>query len=174
LVYIEILGNDEKMTENMPKKSSKTMWYVIAIVVVVVIIIGGSVYYVSTLHSGPSTSPPPSGTTQLTLYEGEISQSSYGFGNSASGLLSPGPTITLVSGKSYTMTVNNVGAMPHNWAIVSDKGAVTTTVFGAVIRNAGNPIPAGQSDSVTFTAGVAGNYFYVCQIGGQEIGRAHV
>lgn len=152
--------------ENMPKKSSRTLWYVIAIVVIVIIVIGSVAYYETLPKSTPSNATP------LTLYEGGLtnptSTAVYGFGNSnsASSLTSPGPTIVLTTGVTYKMTVYNIGSMGHNWAIVDAQSTSANVLWGAKIRSASNPIPQGFSDSVTFTAGQAGTYYYICQIPG--------
>jgi plastocyanin len=133
------------------------MWYALAVVIIIVIVIGAVVYF----ETRPKTSGSP-----LTLYEGEVS-AGYGFGNTAATLTSnPGPNITLTAGTIYTMTVNNVGTMGHNWAIVTDKNSVSSVVWGAQIGSGTNPIAQGSSGSVTFTAGAAGTYYYVCQVSG--------
>ena len=142
-------------TESMPKKKSNTMWYVIAAVVIVVTVIGVVVYVA--LPKGTT----PTNATPMILYEGEVSTSSYGFGTTSS-LTSPGPPITLTSGVTYKMTVNNVGTMAHNWAIVNAKDTNAAVQFSAKI----NTITQGSSGSVTFTAGSAGTYYYICQIPG--------
>ncbi len=141
----------------MPRKSSRTLLYAAIVIVVAVIIVGAVYYYEMTL------TPPASSGTPLTLYVGEISSTSYGFGNTANSLSSnPGPTITLTAGKTYTMTVQNVGAMQHDGALVDAKSTSANVLWGAVI----SPINAGSNGQVTFTAGSAGSYFYICQIPG--------
>jgi uncharacterized cupredoxin-like copper-binding protein len=144
-------------TENMPKKSSKTMWYIIAVVIVIIIV--GAVAYYEIMPKGSNNA------TQMTLYAGQVSTTSYGFGLTST-VSSPGPQITLTSGKTYTMTVNNVGTMPHNWAIVNAKATNAQVLWSAQIGSAANPIATGSSGSVTFTAGAAGTYYYICQIPG--------
>jgi plastocyanin len=154
-------------TESTPKKSGNTLWYIIAIVVIVIIIVGAVAYYET--NKGSST---PTNATPLTLYEGELanptSTNVYGFSTSSgsSSLTSPGPTLQLTSGTTYKMTVYNIGAMGHNWAIVNAESSTASVQWGAIIRSSSNPIPAGSSDSVTFTAGSAGTYYYICQIPG--------
>ncbi len=104
--------------------------------------------------------------TQITLYAGEINSSQYGFGNSASSINSPGPTLTLTSGDSVTITLHNAGTMNHNFAIVNAKESTATVLWGAQIASASNGVGAGQSASVTFTVGSAGSYYYICQTDG--------
>jgi len=153
-------------TENAPKKSM-TMWYVVAAIVIIVVIVAGVVLYEQSL------APPSGGGTPvaMTFYAGEVSSSSYGFGNSASGLQSnPGPTLTFTKGQSYKMTVNNVGTMPHSWAIANGKATGSTVLFSSEI-NPGAYISAGQSGSVTFTPDQSGNFYYICPVPGHpELG----
>jgi plastocyanin len=104
--------------------------------------------------------------TQITLYAKEITSSQYGFGDSASSVSSPGPTLTLTSGDSVTVTLHNAGTMSHNFAIVNAKSSTATVLWNAQIDSPSNGVPAGQSASVTFTVGSAGNYYYICQVDG--------
>jgi uncharacterized cupredoxin-like copper-binding protein len=101
----------------------------------------------------------------LTLYAGEISSSTYGFGNSSTTLTSPGPTLTLIEGTTYTMTVYNVGTMPHAWEIVPTQAVSGSPSFKAGI-DISSYISPGSSGSVTFTPNKAGNYYYVCTVPG--------
>jgi uncharacterized cupredoxin-like copper-binding protein len=131
--------------------------YVVLAVVAVVIIVGALFYYESTLTPKAESGAP------ITLYVGEITAAQYGFGNTAASLTSnPGPTLTLTAGQTYTMTVHNVGTMQHNWAIVDAKSSSANVLWNSVI----SPINAAGNGQVTFTAGSAGSYFYICQIPG--------
>ncbi len=138
----------------MPNR--RLLFGLVAVVIVVVIVV--SVYYYTT------TMAPQTGSgTPLTLYVGEITATSYGFGNTSGGLTSnPGPAIVLTAGQTYTLTLHNVGTMQHNWAIVDAKATGANVLWNAVVQ----PINAGASGQVTFTAGSAGSYFYICQVPG--------
>jgi len=150
------------MTTETPKKSM-TMWYIVAAIIIIVVIVAGVVLYEQSL------APPGGGgggtPIALTLYEGEVSSTSYGFGNSASSLSSPGPTLTLKQGQSYTMTVYNVGTLPHSWEISSTNTGTPSPLFNSEI-NPGTYIAGGQSGSVTFTPNQSGNFYYVCPVPG--------
>ncbi len=137
--------------------SNNRLFYLAAVVVIVIVVIGAVYYYESTL------APPANSGTALTLYVGEISSTSYGFGQTATTLTSdPGPTITLIAGQTYTMTVQNVGTMQHSWAIVDAKNSSAN-----VLWNSATPgINAGSNAQITFKAGPDGSYFYICQIPG--------
>ncbi len=141
-----------------------TMWYIVAAIIIIVVIVVGVVLYEQSLT-------PPSGgggnSTALTLYEGEVSSTSYGFGNSASTLSSPGPTLTLTQGQSYTMTVYNVGAITHSWEIASTNTGTPSPLFNSEI-NPGAYIAPGASGSVTFTPNQSGNFYYVCPVPGHS------
>jgi plastocyanin len=105
--------------------------------------------------------------TPLTLYAGEVSSSAYGFGNSANSITSPGPTLTLVEGTTYTITVYNVShmSMLHSWEIVPTEAASSSPLWGAGI-DLTNYIPVGGSGSITFTPTQTGNFYYVCSFPG--------
>lgn len=105
--------------------------------------------------------------TQLTMYAGEVSSGAYGFGNTASSITSPGPTLTLVEGTTYTMTVYNVShmSMLHSWEITTSEAASTSPLWGAGI-DLTNYIPVGGSGSVTFTPTQTGTFYYVCSFPG--------
>jgi len=159
-------------TGNMPKKSNM-VWYIAAVVIVIVIVVVGVVAYEATL--APSTSPTPTpstsstpspsgGTTTIDIYAGEVSSSTYGFGNSASTITSPGPTMTFTAGKTVTVNFHNSGTMAHNWAIVDSKSSTANVLWNAHVGSASNPISQGGAASVTFTVGSAGTYYYICQV----------
>jgi plastocyanin len=120
-------------------------------------------------NTSASPGPSPSGTgTALTLYAGAVTSGSgtYGFGDSASNIVSPGPTLNLKIGTTYTITVYNVATnMVHSWEIVSTKEVSNTPLFGAGI-GVTNFINPGSSGSVTFTPDQAGNFYYVCTVPG--------
>jgi plastocyanin len=142
--------------QSMGKKSRKWLYALIAILILIILI--GSVYYFETAQT-----PKAGSGTPLSIYVGEITTTAYGFGNSSSTLTSnPGPTITLTAGQIYTMTAYNIGSMQHNWAIVNAKSTSANVQWGAVTA----PINAGASGEVTFRAGQAGSYFYICQVPG--------
>jgi uncharacterized cupredoxin-like copper-binding protein len=140
----------------MSKGKSKTGLYAaIAIIVIIVVVVGA----VIALMYKPGASGTP-----LTMYAGEISTASYGFGNTAATITSPGPTITLKEGTSYTMTVTNSGTMPHAWEITRDK-TTSTVLFGAQIDPT-SYISPGASGSVTFTPTEVGTFYYICPVPG--------
>lgn len=141
----------------MSKGKSRTGLYVAIAIVVIVIIVVGVVVAVFLMN-------PTAKGTPLTLYAGEISTASYGFGNSASTITSPGPTLNLKVGQTYTMTVTNSGTMPHAWEISSQKAA-GSVLFGAQIASTSYLAP-GASGSVTFTPNQAGNFYYICSVPG--------
>ncbi len=104
--------------------------------------------------------------TQINLYAGEKTTSLYGFGNSARSISSPGPTLTLTSGDTVTVTLHNAGTMPHDFAIVDAKSSTANVLWNSQVAPTSTGVAAGSSGSVTFTVGNTGNYYYVCQIDG--------
>jgi nitrite reductase (NO-forming) len=91
--------------------------------------------------------------------------SEYTFGFSQSALTSPGPTLELNVGDIVTVTVTNVGSVPHAWALTTSN-IDGTVLFGAAIGSSSNPLQPGQTGSDTFTVTQAGNFYYICPIPG--------
>lgn len=127
---------------------------------VVVVILGVAVL------PGLNTSATQKPNVNITLYEGEISSTLYGFGYNSSDLNSPGPTLTFNVSNVVNMTVTDVGQLPHNWAIVNSVQAPTSVLFNAQIKSASNPLESGESGSVIFTVNQGGKFYYVCQVAG--------
>jgi hypothetical protein len=126
----------------------------------------------------PTTNPTTSATstplpsaissgTNLVLYEGPLTSGAsgnviFGFGETSNNITSPGPTLYLQEGTTYTMTVYNLDTTTsHAWEIVPTKAVSSTPMFGAGI-DITSFIPPGGSGSVTFTANETGNFYYVC------------
>jgi heme/copper-type cytochrome/quinol oxidase subunit 2 len=168
------------MPRDTSKKGNARLYITAVVIIVIIIIVGVLAYELSSSMTNPSPTPTPSTTptasptptpsatptpsptpsgTPLTLYA-----DSYGFGDSAGNIISPGPTLHLNVGQTYTMTVHNVASIPHSWEIVATK-AVGTPIFGAGI-NVNTYIQPGQSGSVTFTPDQTGNFYYVCTVPG--------
>ena len=141
----------------MSTGKKKTGLYALIAVVVIIIVVVGVVAAVFLMK-------PAANGTPLTLYAGEISTTSYGFGTTASTITSPGPTLNLKEGQSYTMTVTNSGTMPHAWEITRQQAA-GSVLFGAQIAPTSFLSP-GTSGSVTFTPNEAGTFYYICPVPG--------
>jgi plastocyanin len=105
-------------------------------------------------------------TVNILLYEGEVSATKYGFGNTSSTLTSPGPTLRFNLTDVVNITVINVGKMPHAFAITSAPKTGSHVLFNAEIGSASNPLQPGKQGSVIFTLGNAGSFFYICPIPG--------
>ena len=110
--------------------------------------------------------PLPKPNVSMTLYAGEVSMTEYGFGNSATSITSPGPTLNFTVGDVVNMTVFNAGTMPHNWALTSSNATSATVLFGAKIDSGNVPIPVNETGSVVFKVTQSGNYYYICQVPG--------
>lgn len=117
-----------------------------------------------TLGSSGSSSQTPD--ISITLYAGEISAASYGFGLSSNGLTSPGPTLNFTQGEVVKITLVNVGAMPHAFEITDAPKTGSNMLFNAAIASGGNPLLLGQSGSVIFTVDRSGNFYYICPVPG--------
>ena len=122
------------------------------------------------LNTSPTSNKTP--TVNIVLFEGEISATKYGFGNTSSTLTSPGPTLRFSLTDVVNITVINVGMMPHAFAITNAPKTGSTILFNAEIGSATNPLQPGKQGSVIFTPNNAGSaFFYVCPIPGHaEVG----
>ena len=71
------------------------------------------------------------------------------------------------AGDEVEVTLNNVGALEHSWALVGgDVDAATVTDADAINNSATGVVAAGETGTVTFTAPDAGTYRFVCTIAG--------
>ena len=111
-------------------------------------------------------SPPLTPNVSETMYAGQISLTAYGFGNNATDILSPGPTLNFTVGEIVNMTVYNVGTMEHNWALTNTNATDAKVLFGAQIDSVSAPIPVNGTGSVVFKVTQSGNFYYICQIPG--------
>jgi uncharacterized cupredoxin-like copper-binding protein len=117
-------------------------------------------------NSGNSNKTP---TVNIVLYEGEISTTKYGFGNTTT-LTSPGPTIRFNTTDVVNITVVNIGAMPHAFAITATPKTGSPVLFNAEIGSTSYLQP-GKQGTVIFTPNNAGSFFYVCPVPGHpELG----
>ncbi len=155
--------------EKSSNKLNKLGWYLLAIVLICIIVFA-AIFYAGQQKSPAtnagknvlSNSPPQ----KITLYEGEVNSTAYGFGLSPNELTSPGPQLNLAQDATYTVTVYNIGTKPHNWAIIGAQWApivtngaltplkpisTTFTQFGAQIGSDADPIQPGSNGTVTFT-----------------------
>ncbi len=111
-------------------------------------------------------------TVNIVLYEGEISATKYGFGNTSTTLTSPGPTLRFNLTDVVNITVINVGMMPHAFAITNAPKTGSTVLFNAEIGSASNPLQSGKQGTVIFTPNNAGSsFYYICPVPGHaEVG----
>jgi plastocyanin len=116
-------------------------------------------------HSSSVSGKTP--TVSIVLYEGEISNSQYGFGFSPTNLTSPGPTLRFSTSDVVNITVVNVGQMPHAFAITNVAATGAKVLFGAQIGSASNPLLHDQHGTVIFTPNNAGSsFYYICPVPG--------
>ena len=90
----------------------------------------------------------------VSVYAGEVSSSVYGFGSAQSNITSPGPTFTVKVGTIVTVDFTNVGAMAHNWALVTTKtsGKTNLAFKNSQIASVADPIQPSGKASTTFVA----------------------
>ena len=151
------------------KMASKGMTYAIVGVIIIIVAVGG--YYVwTTMQAQPGGGGGGGGgnPVAVTIYGGEVSSSVYGWSMTSTGLKSPGPTLNMTVGTSYTVTFKNVGSFPHAWAVKQTNDPNAATVWGAAVGSSSAPISPNGSGSVTFTPTAAGTYYYLCPVPGHD------
>lgn len=117
-----------------------------------------------------STNSNKTPTINIALFEGEISPTKYGFGNSSTLLTSPGPTIRFKLSDIVNITVVNVGMMPHAFEITNEPKTGSTMLFDAQIGQSSYLEP-GQKGTIIFTPTKAGSFYYICPVPGHpELG----
>jgi uncharacterized cupredoxin-like copper-binding protein len=120
------------------------------------------------LTNSPSSNKTP--TVNIVLYEGEISATKYGFGNTSTLLTSPGPTIRFNTTDVVNITIVNVGSMPHAFAITNAPKTGSTVQFNAEV-GATSYLQPGKQGTVIFTPNNAGSFYYICPVPGHaELG----
>jgi uncharacterized cupredoxin-like copper-binding protein len=105
-------------------------------------------------------------TLYITLYAGETNEGKLGFGTSATNLTSPGPTLRLKTTDIVSITVVNVGKMPHAFEVTSMPQTGATLLFNAQIGSGSNPLAPGTSGTIVFAPGNAGTFYYICPVPG--------
>ena len=130
------------------------------VILALVIIIGGGAWYLSgnkqpameksadtVLEGTPVTpdtaSPPDAADAKKAAMEITVEGSEFKF--------SP-TTLTMKKGDSVTLTLKNVGKMPHDF-VVDELGVRTKVIQG------------GESDTVTFTPDKSGTFEFYCSVG---------
>jgi len=79
------------------------------------------------------------------------------------------PTFTVNSGDEVTFTAINEGKSFHSFGIVSNPDDFGNVLWDSEIGSASNPLKPSESDSVTFTAGAPGTYYYICTVPGHAL-----
>jgi nitrite reductase (NO-forming) len=143
-------------------------------VVVLAAILYSSAMLVLVFNAQPpltsSTSSNKTPTVNIVLYEGEISPTKYGFGNTSNLLTSPGPTLRFNMSDVVNITVVNVGSMPHAFAITQTPKTGSPVLFNAEI-GASSYLEPGKQGTVIFTPTNAGSVYYICPVPGHaELG----
>ncbi len=142
--------------------ANRRIAYPVAGIVVILIIIGAFAYYWTFIESTTAMRP----TVNVTLYEGELNATRYGFGNTSSSLTSPGPTLHFRVGDVVNVTVYNVGSLPHAWALTDAPQYNAQVLFNAHVGSGDVPLAPGQHGNDIFQVAKAGNFYYVCSVSG--------
>ena len=79
------------------------------------------------------------------------------------------PEIRVKSGDEVTITTTNQGVSFHAFGIVTSPEDFNNIVMDSAIGSMSSALKAGESGSVTFTAGAPGSYYYICTIPGHAL-----
>jgi nitrite reductase (NO-forming) len=79
------------------------------------------------------------------------------------------PDVKVNSGDEVTVTANNLGKSFHAFGVVSNPEDFNNVIMDSAIAAATNPLKPGEGDSVTFTAGAPGTYYYICTVPGHAL-----
>ncbi len=114
--------------------------------------------------------PPGEETVEITLYAGEINNSTvYAYGFSRGNLTSPGPTLKVKVGSVVKLTLINVGALPHVFVVhdrLEENPNIKPLFENAQAGSVLNPVMPGESLSTVFKITKPGKFYYLCTIPG--------
>ena len=117
--------------------------------------------------SKPATAAPPTGVSHDFSFDFVESDDFIRLGFDAiAGEPGANPDISVNSGDQVTVTVTNTGALFHSFGVVISPDDFGGSVWDSEIGSVNSPLKAGESGSVTFTAGAPGKYHYICTVPG--------
>ena len=157
--------------------SKGALYGIIAIVVIAVvaaIFILPSITQPAPKEEKPTTTPTATETVKefvLKIIGGEIDVTKYGYAFEGEELQSPGPDIRVKVGTKVRIIFENIGNLPHTFAVTEEKKFDAEPLWGAGIGSPTNPIASKKAGEITFTPTKPGEYYYVCQVPGHiELG----
>ena len=119
---------------------------------------------------GPAEAAPPTGVSHdFTLDFVESDDFITLAFNALPGEEGNNPEIRVNSGDSVTISSTNLGKSFHAFGVVADPEDFNNTLWGSEIASMSNPLKAGESGEVTFTAGAPGTYYYICTVPGHAL-----
>lgn len=80
-------------------------------------------------------------------------------------------TISVPAGSNVTITLDNEGALEHNWLLVpADADPLTASDTDVINQATTGSVAGGQTGRVTFSAPEPGTYQFICNIAGHAAG----
>lgn len=79
------------------------------------------------------------------------------------------PELRVASGDTVTITVENVGKSFHSFGVVTNPEDFNSVVMDSEVGSPTSPLKPGEEESVTFTAGAPGHYYYICTVPGHAL-----
>lgn len=151
---------------------------VIVAIVAAVFILPGAFQLPTTAEETKTTTTPTKTTPKqeekeviLRIVGGEVDVTKYGYAFKGEELKSPGPDIRVKVGTKITVIFENIGNLPHTFAVTEEKKFDADPLWGAQIGSPTDPVGSKKSGQVTFVPKKPGEYYYVCQVPGHiELG----
>ncbi len=79
------------------------------------------------------------------------------------------PEIRVNSGDEVTITATNMGKSFHSFGVVSNPEDFNSVIMDSAIGSMSDALKPGEGDSITFTAGAPGAYYYICTVPGHAL-----
>jgi uncharacterized cupredoxin-like copper-binding protein len=140
------------------RRSRKESYASIAIIILIVL---ASFYY----YEANRPKAKLLANVNLVLYAGELSSTKYGFGYTANNITSPGPKISFKVGDVVSVTMHNVGKLPHSFEINTQNSTKGQVLFNSEI-DPGTFVSPNQTGTVLFKVTKSGSFYYICPVPG--------
>ena len=79
------------------------------------------------------------------------------------------PTVHMNVGDTVIFNVDNGGISFHSFGVTQGTEGITGIIPGSEIGSMSNALKPGEGESITFTAGAPGTYYYICTVPGHAL-----
>lgn len=121
-------------------------------------------------EAGGGEAAPPTGVSHEFDFDLVEADDFITFGfNAVAGEEGANPEIRVNSGDEITVSVINKGISFHSFGVVKNPENFADVIWDSAIGTQMSPLKAGETGSVTFTAGAPGKYHYICTVAGHAV-----